>query len=291
MVNNNYFTNLSAKHNLFWAARFYAMLKEAGRLEALARKIDLRAEEIRGFEKAGEAMYLPYDAKLGINPQDDSFLSKKRWDLADTPKADFPLLLHYHPLHLYRYQVCKQADTVLAHFIFEDAQDEETIRNSFLYYEGITTHDSSLSTCIFSIVASRLGLCDKAYDYFGDSAMLDLYDTHGNTKDGIHTANMGGTWMAIVCGFAGLRLKEAGIFFAPALPEKWRACRFRVFYKNSRIQVEMRKDKTAFTLLGGPEREILVYGRSYKLRQKEILELEVVKPRSPDSRNHRSSSG
>jgi alpha,alpha-trehalose phosphorylase len=267
LVNNNYFTNLSAKFNLYWAARFYAMLKEAGRLEGIAGKIDLRAEEIAGFEKAEKAMYLPCDEELGINPQDDSFLSKKKWDLADTPKENFPLLLHYHPLHLYRHQVCKQADTVLAHFIFEDAQSEETIRNSFLYYEGITTHDSSLSTCIFSIAASKLGFREKAYNYFGDSAMLDLYNTHGNTKDGIHTANMGGVWMAIVYGFAGLRIKEAGLSFSPMLPDKWRACRFRIACRDSRIQVEMTKTGTTFTLLSGTEKTVRVYEKHYTLKR------------------------
>jgi alpha,alpha-trehalose phosphorylase len=266
MVNNNYFTNLTAKFNLHWAARFYAMLKESGALESLARKIGLGAEEAAGFEKAGQAMYLPYDGELGINPQDDSFLAKKKWDLANTPKEDFPLLLHYHPLHLYRRQVCKQADTVLAHVIFEDAQSEETIRNSFLYYEGITTHDSSLSTCIFSIAASRLGFREKAYDYFGDSALLDLYNAHGNTKDGIHTANMGGSWMAIVYGFAGLRVTEAGLSFNPRLPEKWRACRFRIAYRDSRIQVEMTKTGTTFTLLSGTEKAVRVYGRLLALK-------------------------
>jgi alpha,alpha-trehalose phosphorylase len=266
MVNNNYFTNLSAKFNLYWAARFYAMLEDSGRLENLVRKIDLKAEEIGGFKKAEQAMYLPYDEELGINPQDDSFLSKKKWSLADTPKEDFPLLLHYHPLHLYRHQVCKQADAVLAHFIFEDAQSEETIRNSFLYYEGITTHDSSLSTCIFSIAASKLGFHEKAYNYFGDSAMLDLYNTHGNTRDGIHTANMGGVWMAIVYGFAGLRIREPGLSFNPRLPDKWRACRFRITYRDSRIQVEMTRTETTFRLIKGTEKNIMVYGKPYALK-------------------------
>jgi alpha,alpha-trehalose phosphorylase len=265
VVNNNYFTNLSAKYNLHWAVRFYEMLKEAGKLDSLARKLDLAPEEIAAFSEAEKGMYLPYDAELGINPQDDSFLSKKKWDLEHTPKEHFPLLLHYHPLCLYRHQVCKQADTVLAHFIFEDAQSEETIRKSFLYYEGVTSHDSSLSTCIFSIVASRLGFRDKAYRYFGDSAMLDLYNTHGNTKDGIHTANMGGTWMAIVYGFAGLRVKEEGLYFSPAIPEAWKTCRFKIRYRDSQILVELDQGAAVFTLLSGSPRRLAVYGEAFTL--------------------------
>lgn len=266
LVDNNYFTNVSAKHNLYWAGKFYDLLKEEGLLESVVDKIGLSQEEIHGFKEAEKNMYLPYDEKLGINPQDDSFLSKEVWDIENTPKDKFPLLLHYHPLYLYRYQVCKQADTVLAHFIFEDAQSIETIRNSFAYYEKITTHDSSLSTCIFSIVASKLGLWEKAYDYFGNSAKLDLFNTHHNTKDGIHTANMGGNYMAIVYGFAGLRLKEEGLFLAPYLPEKWTRYQFEICYEGSQIQVEVDEKESVFTLISGQDKMIYVYGQEYKLK-------------------------
>ncbi|MDR1900498.1 MAG: family 65 glycosyl hydrolase, partial [Treponema sp.] len=175
LVNNNYYTNAAARSNLFWASRFYELLAAAGSLATAADRTGITAEETADFREAAERMYLPYDEELGINPQDDSFLCKKKWDIAATPKENFPLLLHYHPLHLNRFQVCKQADTVLAHFVFEDTQTLDTIRRSFLYYEEITTHDSSLSTCIYSIVASKLGFHEKAFRYFGDSAYLDLH--------------------------------------------------------------------------------------------------------------------
>jgi alpha,alpha-trehalose phosphorylase len=240
-------------------------------LETIRRKIGLEPDEIQAFAEAAEKMYLPYDETLGINPQDDSFLSKKRWDIERTPREHFPLLLHYHPLYLYRHQICKQADTVMAHFVFEDAQSRETIRRSFLYYEGVSAHDSSLSTCIFSIVASRLGYHEKAYRYFGDSAKLDLFDTHGNTKDGIHTANMGGTYMAILYGFAGLRLKETGLCFSPHLPASWTAYRFRILYRGSSIQAEIGPEAIRFTLLAGNEQIIHVYDREYVLAASLVL--------------------
>ncbi len=265
MVNNNYYTNVSAQYNLSWAHRFYYLLEAAGWRQAAGR-IGLTEQEVLEFKQAADAMYLPYDSELGINPQDDSFLDKKLWDLENTPKENFPLLLHYHPLHLYRHQVCKQADTVLAHFIFEDAQPLEVIRNSFAYYEKVTTHDSSLSTCIFSIMASKLGLEEKAYDYFGDSAKLDLFNTHKNTKDGIHTANMGGTYMAIVYGFAGLRIKESGLYFAPAIPEQWEGYKFQIRYEDSLIRVEVDPDKSVFTLMKGTGKKVFVYGGSYTLK-------------------------
>lgn len=259
MVNNNYFTNAAAQYNLKWAVKFYGLLKETRQLSKVSDKMGLTDSEVEEFKEAAEKMYLPYDESLGINPQDDSFLQKKVWDIPGTPKEEFPLLLHYHPLHLYRYQVCKQADTVLAHFIFEDAQSLETIRKSFAYYEKVTTHDSSLSTCIFSIVASKLGLAEKAYEYFGDSAKLDLFNTHKNTRDGIHTANMGGTFMAIVYGFAGLRIKEDGIFFAPVLPKCWEEYCFQINYEDSRIKVEVKAEEIIFTLISGRAKQLHVY--------------------------------
>ena len=271
IVNNNYYTNVCAKNNLIWAKKIYEILKEKDLIKRVADKIGLTYDEIEEFQRASENMYIPYDEELKINPQDDSFLKKAVLDIENTPKENFPLLLNYHPLYLYRHQVCKQPDTVLSHFVFEDEEDTLTIRNSFLYYEKITTHDSSLSTCIFSIVASKLRLYNKAFNYFGDSAKLDLFDTHKNTKDGIHTANIGGNYMAIVYGFCGLRIKESGIYFNPFIPEKWDMYRFKIQFEGSLIQVEVDKEKTIFTLLSGDEKRINVYDKEYVLKDKIIV--------------------
>lgn len=275
IVNNNYYTNACAQYNLHWAVRFWELLNQAGLLEPVAKKLELTREEILEFSRAEKAMYLPYDEELGINPQDDSFLQKKKWDIANTPKDHFPLLLHYHPLYIYRFQVCKQADTVLAHFIFEDAQDLETIRRSFAYYETVTTHDSSLSTCIYSIVASKLGEKEKAYTYFGDSAKLDLFNLHHNTKDGIHTANMGGNYMAVVYGFGGLRLKESGLHFAPYLPGPWKAYTFKVCYRGRTIKVRVDEEKTVFVLESGERVSLWIYDEPCLLEN--VLEIPVKK--------------
>ncbi|TCL57575.1 alpha,alpha-trehalose phosphorylase [Kineothrix alysoides] len=275
VVNNNYYTNVSAQYNMRWASRFYYLLKENGAVDKVANKLQMTEAEIKEMETAAECMYLPYDEEYGINPQDDSFLSKARWNIGNTPKEKFPLLLHYHPLYLYRHQVCKQADTVMAHFIFEDAQSIETIQKSFEYYEKITTHDSSLSTCIYSIVASKLGMKEKAYNYLGNSAKLDLFNIHKNTRDGIHTANMGGNYMAIVYGFAGLRLKEEGLFLAPLLPEQWEGYRFKIKYEGSKIMVQVKRGTSTFSLLSGEAKQIWIYGKEYLLQDTIILTEEV----------------
>ncbi|WP_042357592.1 glycoside hydrolase family 65 protein [Bacillus rubiinfantis] len=267
IVNNNYYTNVMAKHNLQWAVTFYQQLEKEDpqQLAVISKRICLEHDEINAWEKAAQLMYLPYDPVRKINPQDDTFLQKAIWDLEATPKEEFPLLLHYHPLIIYRYQVCKQADTVLAHFLLEDEQSLETIQNSYNYYEKITTHDSSLSSCIFSIMASKLGYSDKAYQYFIETARLDLDNTHGNTKDGLHMANMGGTWMSIVFGFAGLRIKEEGISFAPTLPDNWEKYQFTIQYRGRRIQLEKARRHTIITLLDGDNLAIKIDNKPYHL--------------------------
>ena len=271
LVNNNYYTNVLAQYNLRWAVKSFYLLKEADLVSELIEKTQITEEELKEFEEAADKMYLPYDEETGINPQDDSFLQKKVWDLKTIPEDKKPLLLHYHPMYIYRHQVCKQADTVLAHFILEDAQDLETIRKSFAYYEKVTTHDSSLSTCIYSIVASKLGLEDKAYEYFGESAKLDLFNTHKNTKDGIHTANMGGTYMSIVYGFGGLRIKEEGLFLNPHLPKQWEGYQFRILFEDAKINVERTQEECRITLLEGSKKNIHVYGKEYCLEKELII--------------------
>ena len=265
MVNNNYYTNCAAKYNLQWTVKLYNKLSEEGKSLELTKKLSITKEELAAMSEAAEKMFLPFDETLGINPQDDSFLDKPMWDFKNTPKSDYPLLLHYHPLHLYRYQVCKQADTVLAHFMFEEMQSIDVMKKSYEYYEKITTHDSSLSTCVFSIVASRLGMSDKGYEYFGDSAKLDLENRHNNTKDGIHTANMGGCYMAVVNGFAGLRIREDGLFLAPLLPDKWDGYCFNIVYMGRLLEVSINPASVDVTLLDGDDIEVNVYGKSYKL--------------------------
>ncbi|MET3699094.1 alpha,alpha-trehalose phosphorylase [Bacillus oleivorans] len=265
IVNNNYYTNVLAKYNLQWAAKVYQLLKDTDPVafDEIKQKIQFEEAEADDWMWAAQHMYLPYDPERKINPQDDSFLQKAVWNLADTPKEHYPLLLHYHPLTLYRYQVCKQADTVLAHFLLEDEQDLETMQASYEYYEKVTTHDSSLSSCIFSIMAVKLGNMEKAYNYFMETARLDLDNTHGNTKDGLHMANMGGTWMAIVYGFGGLRIKENGISLTPRLPKQWTGYKFRFRTEGTTLEVKVEQSGVSIKKLTGKGLSIKVYGEDY----------------------------
>ncbi len=177
--------------------------------------------------------------------------------------------MHYHPLTLYRYQVCKQADTILAYFLFEKEQSRDVMQRSYEYYEKITTHDSSLSTCVFSIVASRLGMQKKGIDYLGDSTKLDLENTHENTKDGIHTANMGGCYMAVVNGFAGLRVTQEGLSLHPFLPEKWESYSFRICFHDRLLKILVEKEQVTLVLVDGEQISINVYGQNVLLTKEQ----------------------
>jgi alpha,alpha-trehalose phosphorylase len=274
IVNNNYYTNVMAKYNLKWAVKMFHIVRKEDEtvLKGIMNKIGLEEEEISDWKNAYKNMYLPYDEQRDINLQDDSFLRKAVWDFENTPKEKYPLLLHYHPLTIYRYQVCKQADAVLAHFLLEDEAKLSTIKNSYNYYEKITTHDSSLSSCIFSIMAAKVGYLDKAYDYFMESARLDLDNTHGNTRDGIHTANMGGTYLGIVYGFAGLRIKEQGISFQPMIPKQWSAYTFRIGYQGRLIRIHITYESINIQLEKGEALDIRVFDTHYELQdQLQIL--------------------
>ncbi len=260
IVNNNYYTNVLTKNLFTEISEIYNNVKSKHEniLNSVLEKLQFQNSELTNFSKAGKAMFLPFDEKRNLHPQDDSFFNKKVWDFENTPKENYPLLLNYHPLTLYRHQVCKQADTILGHFLMENESSLEAIKNDYNYYEKITTHDSSLSTCIFSIMANRIGEYDKAYNYFMNTARLDIDNLHHNTKDGIHTACMGGSWMSIVFGFAGMRVVNGKLNFHPHLPKNWTSLSFKINFKNSILKCNLSADNFEVSLLTGNSIEILV---------------------------------
>jgi len=227
IVNNNFYTNIMAKENLEFAYNTAVWMKREHRMEyeRLTDEICLEPEEISLWKSAADNMYLPYSEKHGIHMQDDTFLDKELWDFENVPKENYPLLLHYHPLVIYRHQVCKQADVVLALFLLGHKFSLEEKRRDYDYYEKVTTHDSSLSACIFSIVANDIGYHEEAYDYFIKTARMDLDDYQGNTHHGVHTANMAGSWMCIVNGFAGMRVHDDVLSFQPYIHPGWEELR------------------------------------------------------------------
>lgn len=253
LVNNNYFTNLMARENLRYAAETVRQLErtQPDAFQELVRRTRLDTSEPAAWENAAARMYLPYDTRLGVHPQDDDFLDLERWDFAATPEENYPLLLHYHPLNLYRSQVIKQADTVLAMFLLNRQFTAAEKKRNFDYYDPLTTHDSSLSVCIQSIVANEIGYRRKAMRYFNFAVVMDLSDVGGNMMHGAHIASIGGTWMALVYGFAGMRDDAGHISFRPRLPDEWSRLAFPLTIRGQLLRVEIDHATTTYRLVAG----------------------------------------
>jgi len=253
IVNNNYYTNRMAKFNLAFAAELISRFPDK------AKELGSNVDESEAMNTLAKDVYLPYDEKLGINEQDDSAFEKPIWPFAETPKENYPLLLHYHPLNIYRYQVNKQADTLLADFLFDDISKSQ-LEREYDYYEKITTHDSSLSRSIFSAMAARIGLKKKAYDYFTDTVRTDLTDLQGNSADGLHVANLGGSWLTVVSGFGGLLVKDNQLVVNNHLPDEWKQLTVRIMYRERLLEITYLSDKTVVKLISGEPVKILVDG-------------------------------
>ena len=259
VVDNNYYTNRMAQTHLLFAAQTADWLERRfpSEYERLTRVLGMSEEEPRDWREKGRRMYFPPIDSRGVTPQDDSFLAKRRWDFSGTPTENYPLLLHYHPLVIYRHQVCKQADVVLAHLLAGERVSVEQKRRDFDYYEPLTTHDSSLSPCIYSILASEVGYPNKAQDYFYRTVFLDMHDLHCNTVDGAHMAAMAGSWMALVFGFGGLRVNEGKLRFHPTVPPAWSGYAFRLYYRRAILEVRARFSAVTYELVEGEGIELV----------------------------------
>lgn len=249
LVNNNFYTNAMVQLQLRFTLQIITRLQ--AEQHPLLQQLKLADSELQQWQQAADQMYLPYDESLGIHPQDDSFLGRKPWDFANTPADKYPLLLHYHPLVIYRHQVLKQADVILAMFLLDQEFSQELKKHNLAYYEPLTTHDSSLSACIHSIEFAETGDSERAHTFFGDSARMDLDNHHHNTEFGVHIACMAGSWMSLVMGFAGVRSRENGLYFNPKLPEKLPALAFRLSYRGRVLQFSCDGKQASYTLLSG----------------------------------------
>jgi len=280
VVDNNAYTNLMARENLRGAVRAVEWLG-AEHPDSLARLVaatSLEDDEVEAWRQAAERMHIPYDEGVGVL-QDEDFLVRERWDFAATPMDHYPLLLHYHPLELYRHQVIKQADVVLATYLAGSAFTEEEKRKAFDYYDPLTTGDSTLSACIQSVMASELGYSSAAYEYFQHACSVDLGDAHGNTADGIHIASCGGTWIALVAGFAGLRDDDGEVALRPRLPSEWTRLRFRLRVSGRLLEVDLERRGSTYTLLEGDPLVLSDEGRELRV----AVGNPVSAPREPPS--------
>ena len=254
VVNNNAYTNLMARENLRYASETveFFRTKEPETYAALVQKTGLERSEVDAWVRAAQNMYLPYDEKLKIIPQDDGFLDEEPWDFKNTPPDRYPLLLFYHPLDIYRKQVIKQADVILAMFLLDDLFPVEVKKRNFDFYDPLTTGDSSLSSCVEAIIAAQIGDMDKAIRYGMAALLMDLADVGGNVNNGCHIASMGGAWMLFAYGFGGMRDADGTLSFWPRrAPEDNALLRFTLTYRGQMLEVEIGLDKVEYALREG----------------------------------------
>ncbi len=262
-VNNNAYTNVMARAMFNYSAAVYDRVKAAGG-EALFETIGLTPDEVAAWKKAADEMYVPYDEKSGLTPQDDTFLEMDPVDMDLIPK-NTDIRPMYHPLNLWRMQVVKQADVVLLMYVHGELFSREQKEKNYLYYEPKTNHGSSLSPCMHCILASELGNQADAYRFFRQTALMDINDFKNNTGGGVHSACLGGTWMTVVNGFAGMRDYPDGLQFNPVLPAAWTRYSFPLVYKGSRFRVTVTKDGAAYDLIDGEPLTICSNGKDLRV--------------------------
>jgi len=275
MVDNNLYTNMLAQHHLREAAAVARGMAEAG-LQAIMARIGLESSEVEAWQQAADAMYLPYSEAQGIHEQCDGFLDKPEWDFAGTPEEKYPLLLNYHPLVIYRHQVLKQPDVVLAQILLPDAFSAEEKARNLAYYEPRTTHDSTLSACMHAVAHAESGDRAKAYAFFEETYQMDLENRHANTHYGNHMACMAGSWMGMVYGFGGMRLARGELSFNPYLPEGWTSYSFSVACHGTVLRVAVSGGQVSFVNSGDADIRFRHGGNHVSLKGRDATTLPIL---------------
>ncbi|GAA4064404.1 glycoside hydrolase family 65 protein [Agromyces indicus] len=264
MVDDNAYTNLMAAQNLRAAA------SAARSVPDVAERLGAGADEVDGWRDAAARIVVPYDERRGVHQQAAGFTEYARWDFEGTPAEHYPLHDHYPYFSLYRSQVVKQADLVLALYFAYDAFTPEETERAFRYSEAITVRDSSLSACIQAVIAAQVGQLELAADYLAEAATLDLDDVQGDTEDGVHLASLAGIWTALVAGFGGFRDSETEVRFAPRLPPQLTRLAFGIRFCGRVLRVDASTDATTYTLVEGEPVTVRHFD--------EAVELEVHRP-------------
>ena len=252
LVDNNLYTNLMAQANL----RAAADVVERHGAEALG----VDPGEAATWRRAADAMTIPYDAELRVHLQDEDFARHEPFDFEAISPEHYPLLLHVPYFQLYRRQVVKQPDLVLAMALRGDAFTAEEKRRNFAHYEALTVRDSSLAAGTQAVLAAEVGDVQLAYDYLAEAALLDHHDIHENTADGLHLAALAGGWIAVIAGLAGAREYGGRLSFAPRLPEPLRRIAFPLAFRGRRLRVELTQESATYELRAGTRLEIEHWG-------------------------------
>ncbi|MGO9753779.1 MAG: glycoside hydrolase family 65 protein [Solirubrobacteraceae bacterium] len=254
VADNNLYTNLMAQRNLRLAAE--VVERHADRAAAL----DVDPDEAAAWRAAAQAILIPFDEQLGVHPQAEGFTEHAPWDFDHTAPEQYPLMLHFPYLELYRKQVVKQADLVLAMHLRGDAFSADQKARNFAYYEALTVRDSSLSACTQAVIAAEVGHLELAYDYFAEASLMDLVDLEHDTRDGLHIASLAGAWIVVVAGFGGMRDHDGALSFTPRLPQQLARLTFGMCFRQRRLKVEITHQEARYSLLDGAPLEITHHG-------------------------------
>jgi alpha,alpha-trehalose phosphorylase len=283
VTDNNVYTNLMAQRNLRGAIRVCERRTEA------AGRLGVDDKELRAWREAADKIVIPYDGVLDVHPQSERFTEHAQWNFEATPQENYPLLLHYPYFDLYRKQVVKQADLVLAMHLRGDAFTDEQKARNFAYYERLTVRDSSLSACTQAVLAAEVGHLDLAFDYFGEAALTDLQDLHNNVRNGLHIASLAGSWIAVVAGFGGMRDHDGMITFAPRLPPALRRISFRLSYRGSRFAVDVDRTAASYRLIAGADVKTAHHGEPITISASDPVTKSI--PPAPERPNPTQPSG
>jgi alpha,alpha-trehalose phosphorylase len=271
VADNNVYTNLMAQRNLRGAA------DAAGRHPKRAAELGVEDEELDAWVKAADRMTIPYNEQLHVHDQSEGFTHHEEWDFEATGDR-YPLLLHFPYFELYRKQVVKQPDLVLAMHLCGDAFSADEKARNFDYYEPRTVRDSSLSSCTQAVIAAEIGYVELAYDYLAEAALVDLDDLNHNSRDGLHIASLAGAWLACVAGLGGMRDHDGRLTFAPRLPEDLSRLCFRLCARGQRIMVEVTHDGATYTLDSEGSTELSHHGESFTLEAGKPVTLALPPP-------------
>jgi alpha,alpha-trehalose phosphorylase len=264
IADNNIYTNLMAEQNLRAAA------ETAGRHPERAAEHGVTTEEMASWRDAAEAMIVPYDEKLDVHPQSEGFTNHAVWDFAGTTPDKYPLLLHFPYFDLYRKQVVKQADLVLALHRRGDRFSFDEKDRDFRYYEALTVRDSSLSACTQAVVAAELGYLELAHDYLAEAALMDMEDRAHNTRDGLQHGLAGRGVTALVEGLGGMRARDGRLSFGPRLPAGLSRLSFRVCYRGSCLVVTTDGRTARYRVREGPPIELIHHGEAFEVGEDEV---------------------
>ncbi len=272
-INNNWYTSTIATWCLKYtidAIKEVEELNPAKLAEIFSKaKFDVKAETAN-WQDIIDQMYYPEDKKLGIFLQQDGYLDKEQVLVKDLPDSDRPLNQKWSWDRILRSCFIKQADVLQGIYFFEEDYDLETIRRNYDFYEARTVHESSLSPCVHAIIAAKLGDLDRAYEFYLRTSRLDLDDYNNDTEDGLHITSMAGTWLSVVEGFGGMRIKNGKLHLYPVLPEKWKSYAFKIGFRGALITVNVNHDEVSLVSDSAADLILNVFGEDVKLTNNKV---------------------